>query len=307
LSFALDWVPFGKHVPFFASLDKGFFKEEGLDVEILRGNGSGETVKVVNTKKVHYGLADMGTMIIARAAGGTSKMVSMFHHKNMFVIYVLKDSGIRTPKDLEGKTLGALRGSATYSTFAAFAGLAGIDVDKVKFEFMDAPSVLPSVLTGKIHGGLFFQSDLPTHIAKARGGAQPLGTLRYRDSGFNVYSNGIIAHDDDLMGKPDRVRRFLKATTQGLAFGVDQPEEAARAFVKHNPTASPEVSLEQWKVAIDLMATEEAKKNGIGFILADKMKATRDLMVRLMNIKTEIQVEDLYTNDFNPKIFPRAW
>ena len=65
--------------------------------------------------------------------------------------------------------------------------------------------------------------------------------------------------------------------------------------------------LGQWKVAVSLLSTPEAKKNGVGYMLKEKMKETRDLMVRLLKLKTEVKLEDLYTNRFNPRIFPKSW
>jgi NitT/TauT family transport system substrate-binding protein len=305
--FMSSWVLGGTDAGYYAAREKGFYREAGLEVDIVRGYGSGDVIKRVSAKASDFGFADAASLVPGRSGGARAKEIAIIFAKAPHGVFFLEESGVRTPKDLEGRTLAAARGSATYATFGAFANLAGLDPSKVKFQFVEAASILPSVLTGKVDGGLFFVNDMPVYVAQSKGVKKSLGTILYRDSGFNIYSNGILAHDDDIAGKPDRVRRFLKATVQGLAYGIEHPEEAAGYFLQHNPTASKDIGLGQWKVAIDLLSTPEAKQNGIGYMLEEKMKNTRDLMVQLLDLKTEIQLADLYTNEFNPKLFPKAW
>jgi NitT/TauT family transport system substrate-binding protein len=307
LKFSTSSHFYGPDSGFFTAREKGFYQKAGFDVEIVRGFGSGNTIKYVSAKTVDFGFADTASLVGGRARGSKAKEVAMVFGKAPHGVYFFKKSGIRGPKDLEGRVIGASQRSGSYRGFGAFAKLAKIDQAKVKFQFMDFPSILPSLLAGKVDAGCFYVTGLPVIMSKTKGANKAIGVLLYRDSGFNIYSNGVIAHDDDIMKKPDRVRRFVKATLQGIAYGIDHPGETVKHFVQHNPGSSQELVKGQWKVTMSLLSTPEAKKNGVGYMSEEKMKTTRDLMARLMKLKTEVKLADLYTNQFNPKIFPKSW
>ena len=307
VKFVADWILTGPHSFLFIAREKGFYRKAGFDIDINRGRGSGNTIKWVSIRSFDFGFADTGALVAGRSKGAKAKEVAMVYGRAPHMLYFLKGSGIQTPKDLEGHTLGASQGGSSYRIFGALATLAGFNAAKVKFQFMGPPSQLPSLLSGKIDATINYIIDRPVFTAKARKQNKEIEGLLWADFGLNTYSNGIIAHEDDIANKPDRVRRFLKATIEGLAYGVDLPEEAAKLFLRFNPESSPTIALEQWKITVDLLSTPEAKKNGIGYMLHEKVKATRDIIYQGLKLKGDVKVEDLYTNQFNPKMFPKTW
>ena len=307
VKFVTSWVLYGADAYLYVARDKGFYKAADIDIEINRGRGSGNTIREVSLKQFDFGYADAGTLVGSRLQGAKVKEIAVMYGRAPHGTFVLKGSGIEKPKDLEGRTLATQKGGSTDLTFPAFASLAGFDAGKVKFKYMGIPSQLPSLLTGNVEGMLVYLTELPIMQAKVQEQKKEGHIILWADYGFNIYSNGVIAHDDDIANRPDLVRRFLKASTEGWADGTDRPEEAARLFLKSNPELSYKIVLGQWKVASELSASEEAKKNGIGWALQEKMKATRDIMFKAMGLKGEVQVEDLYTNQFNPKIIPKTW
>lgn len=307
VKFASSWVLSGPDTCYFAARERGFYRKAGFEVEIVRGFGSGNTIKYVSARTVNFGFADMASLVGGRSRGAKATELATVYGKAPHGVYFLKGAGIRGPKDLEGRTIGAAQGSATYRTFGAFVNLAGIDRSKVKFQFMDSSAILPSVLSGKVDAGLFYVTESPGITLKAMKINKAVNHIMYRDSGFNIYANGIIAHEDDIKKDPDRVRRFLEATIQGIAYAIDHREEAVEDFLRFNPNVSKKVTRGQWDVVVGLLSTEEAKKNGIGYMLREKVKNTRDLMTKLLKLKTKVEVDALYTNQFNPKIFPKSW
>ncbi|MBI2881226.1 MAG: ABC transporter substrate-binding protein [Candidatus Tectomicrobia bacterium] len=305
--FVTSWVLYGADAYLYAAREKGFFRKAGFDVEINRGRGSGNTIQEVSLHLFDFGFADTGALVAGRTKGAKAKEIAVMYSKAPHAIAFLKASGIRTPKDLEGRTLSDTQGAATQRTLPAFATLAGFDITKVKFLYMDSPSRLPSVLAGKADGLPFFLTELPLVEAESRKQNKEVGVFLWADYGFRIYSNGIIAHQDDIANKPDRLRRFLKAAVEGWAYGLDHPEEAAQLFLRFHPEQSPQIVLAQWKVAASLSDSPETRQNGLGYVLHDKMKTTRDIMVKAMDLKGDVKVEDLYTNVFNPKVFPKSW
>src|ERR1700733_2058791 len=101
--FSLQWIPNGNHFGVFAAKEEGFYKEAGLDVDIQRGFGSGDTAKRVATGNADVGIADAGSVILGRSNGLKVKFVASFYEKSPDVIFFIKNNGIEKPKDLEGK------------------------------------------------------------------------------------------------------------------------------------------------------------------------------------------------------------
>jgi hypothetical protein len=75
--------------------------------------------------------------------------------------------------------------------------------------------------------------------------------------------------------------------------------------MKHFPEQDRRIVTGAWKITIDLLFDEDAKKNGIGYVGKEKMTYTRDLLTQYQEVGTVVPVEDLYTNDFLPKLFPK--
>ena len=104
VTFITDFGFNGRHAYYYVALEKGYYEAAGLDVKIVRGQGSSDAVKQVASGTAQLGFADTSAAIFAKANDGIPiKLVSVIYAKPPHAIYVLKDSGITKPKDLEGK------------------------------------------------------------------------------------------------------------------------------------------------------------------------------------------------------------
>ena len=112
--FALNWIPSGNHFGVFAAKERGFFRGADLDVDIQRGNGSGDTLKRVAIGTADIGIADAASVIIGRTKGLKVKQIASIFDTAFDCIFYLEDNGITQPKDLEGRNgrarVGAKRG-----------------------------------------------------------------------------------------------------------------------------------------------------------------------------------------------------
>ena len=305
MRFALSWVPTGRDAGFYAALDRGHYKEEGLAVEILKGSGSGDTIRRVAVGTEEFGFADTATLVISRSRGTLVKVVAMIHDKSMYAVYSLKASGITKPKDLEGKKIGSPAKSAVRTVFPAFATLNGVDVAKIEWVDMGNELMPAALASRRVDAVLMFANEVPVVRLAAQQVNQEVAGLLFSDYGVDVYSNGLIAADKTIRERPELVRRFVRGTMKGVAWAAENIDGAAEVFVKHNPTASRDVAREYWKVAVDHLVTPTARKMGLGYMTREKVEATRDLITTYEKLPVKIAVEDLYTNDFLPKILPK--
>lgn len=218
-----------KHAPFFAAVDRGFFDEEGLDVTVMPGSGSGNTVAAVDTGKVDAGWADFGVTVLNQGRGAQITQVNLLQARSAYAVVAMSDGNIHSWDDLEGKTI-ATEGAGAMTAMWPYAssklGLTNEDVDLVHAA---SSAKIPGLLSAQWDANLALSvSDGPAIEAL---GKEPV-VLKWSDLGIDLYGNGIIFSDDELKSNPDRVVRFNRALQRAYLWSCEHPEEAADSFHK---------------------------------------------------------------------------
>jgi NitT/TauT family transport system substrate-binding protein len=304
ITFLLDFTPYGKHAPFFAALDKGFWKDAGFDVTIVKGEGSATTISSYAAGVVDFAFADTPTLILARPKGVLVKVAGIIHDKSLYAFGTLEENNINVPQDLKGKRIGASVGDAARVMFPALAKLNGLDPGSVQWVDMTPPARAASLVLGQVDAVTLFFTESPTFAVKAKEAGKHWKVFAYADYGLDLYSSGLLVREDLLANQPDRVRRFVESTMQAWAWSVEHPQEALASFLKYNSAVDPEQAREHFRIAIKHLMTDTAKREGIGYIDAEKMKRTVDFVSQYFDVKG-VSADDVYTNRFTPKLFPK--
>jgi NitT/TauT family transport system substrate-binding protein len=304
ITFLLDFTPYGKHAPFYAALDQGFWKDAGFDVTVVRGEGSATTVTAYAAGSVDFAFADTPTLIIARPKGAKVKIAGIIHDKSLYSVGTLEENHIDKPQDLAGKRIGGSVGDANRIVFPGFAKLNGIDPASVRWVDMTPPARSASLVLGRVDAVVAFLTEEPTFAATAKEAGKHWKDFPYADYGFDLYSSGLLVRDDIIDNNPDRAARFVGATMKAWAWSIEHPNEALALFLKHNPAVDPEQARGHFRIAVSHIMTDTAKREGIGYIDPAKMKRTVELVSEYFNI-TGVAPEDVYTNRFTPKLFPK--
>ncbi|MBI2882124.1 MAG: ABC transporter substrate-binding protein [Candidatus Tectomicrobia bacterium] len=300
--FLLDWIVYGKHAPFFAAQDMGFFKKVGLDVEYKRGFGSGDTIVKIGAKAAPLGFADASSLVNARANSDVKvKIVAMNHAKAMSVVVFLKEKGYKTPKDLVGARYGTPLASSTAVIFPALAGANGFDSKDVKWIEMPYAASIPSLLAGRVDFITLFTTELPTLLPKAAALGKEVKMLYYSDWGVDTYNNGVIVHDDTIKAEPNFVRNAVKAYTDAWAWSLVHVDEAVKNFLKYAPGMSEPIIRGHLTVAIEHLFDDGVRQHGLGYTDHKKMDYTVDILTRLQKLKKRVPTEEMYTNRFLPQ------
>ncbi len=291
----LDWIVNGYHAPFYAAVERGLYKAAGLDVTIEPGRGSFDAIRSVAAKNAEFGFADAATVIKSAAEGIPTVVVAVYLQKSPKGIVSFASKNIKTPKDLEGKTVGVVPEDASAKTFAAFLNKNGVDAAKVKIVNYTYATHTPALLAGQMDAGTEY--IIGAFIAAKNAGRGPVNWMSYDDFGVRMYSNGIIVHPDFRKSQPNVVRAFVKASLQGLEWATSNVDAAVDIVAKYAQADKPTLK-EQFTLAIPLMSDEDTKKNGLGHMRQDLWEQTQDLMVKYGGQPKTVPLDQVYTNEF---------
>lgn len=303
IKFTLDWKFEGPATPYLVALDKGFYKDEGLDVTIDPGNGSVDSVNRVASGTYDIAFADISALVKFRDNKDNApvKSVLMVYDAPPNSIVTLKKTGIKTPKDLEGKTLGAPATDASYSTWPIFVKANNIDASKVKVENIGFPVREPMLAQGKVDAvtTFFFSSWFNL---KANGVADDdIVVLLMSDFGVEVYGNAIMVNPTFEKANPKAVAGFVRATIKGLQETIKNPDTAIKSLISRNQIVAEATELQRLKMALDRnIVTSKVKAEGIGAVDNARLGRSIDQIALTFDFKSKPKPEDIFDSQYLP-------
>src|SRR4051812_3894645 len=294
--FQLDWIPFGRHTPYYAALENGFYAEKGLEVTIAQGRSTIQGIRTLVAGQSQFIFQDIAVMLSVRATEGAKiRALACMYQRTPHTLFYIKGPGITKPKDIEGKKVAFTPGDSPRRMFPAFAKANGIDESKVNWLSVDPNSKNAVLLNHQAEGMVTYIFTLPVLQKAAQGGDQ-VGAFIYGDFGADFYSNGIGAMEDYIKEKPVVTRDFVQATMKGLKFTLDNPKEAVAMLKKHQPQLDSDVALQEVEILRDISNAKNTKV--LGSMTKEKMEETQDLMVKYMDLKNPVTVSETFTNDY---------
>jgi NitT/TauT family transport system substrate-binding protein len=301
--FALDWRFEGPAAPYFVAIDKGYYKAEGLNVTIDPGSGSVEGINRVASGAYEVGFADINSLVKYRDNPHNLpvKAVMMVYDTPAFSIVALKKSGIHSPKDLEGKTLGAPAADGAWAQWPIFVQANKIDASKVKVENIGFPVREPMLAQGKVDAitGFWFSSYMNLKANGVPG--DDIVVLMMRDFGVDLYGNVIVANPDFMRFSPKAVAGFVKATIHGIQDTLKDPEMAIDALMKRNPIAKRDVELERLKLSLAKnFVTPDVQKNGFGAVDVKRLEHSIDQIGLTFQYTNKPKAADIFTAQYLP-------
>lgn len=297
VSLRLNWYLVGFHAPIYLGKEKGFFSDEGIDLTINEGRGSGVAVKVVGAKNDTFGIADAGTMIIAATKGVPVMAVMSPMNISPFGVISRADANIKTPKDLEGKRLAVTAGDSLTQLFPAVIKANGLDESKIDMIFVDPAAKVVSVLEKKADA-LLGSADAQFFQIEAKG--VKAAAMNFADIGVNTVGLSVIAHEDTVKEMGDLTKRFVKAMKRSFEAAQKDPDAAIAAAVKSKPDVNADVLKGQLMVDLDLLVSPASKDKGIGYGAAEDWDRTVSLLKQYRGLKTDRKTTSFYTNEFLP-------
>ncbi|MDB5797048.1 MAG: hypothetical protein JWP36_950 [Paucimonas sp.] len=233
LKVRLDWTPWGVQAPFHLAMQKGWFKQAGLDVNLEDGNGSVTTVQLVGSSdQFDVGHAALASMMIARDKGLPVKAVAVFARLSDVGLLVPQGGGMKGPKDLKGKKIAYTTGSLEAPFIDAFLAAGGLKRSDVELVSVDAAGKAATYAAGRTDAAF---STIPFFLPVVSATRASDG-IKFSDYGLNMPSFGLFASEDKLKARGDAIMRFASVTAGAWQYIFDgHQDEAVDAIVAQRP------------------------------------------------------------------------
>ena len=298
VTFRLDWVYQGPNAGFMVAIQKGFYKDAGLNVDIGPGKGSGSTAQLVASKATQFGFSDGFVVGNSVSKGMNIRAVAGVYRRNPTGVAVLADSPIHSPKDLEGKSVAITPGSAQFQQWPAFVKGCKLDAEKIRVVSVDPAGTPPALITGKVDAiAGFVQGQVPT--VEIRGGKKTR-VFWYADCGVVAVSNCIVVHDDFLKEEPELIRSFVSASLKGFLYGRAHPDEMVAAVKAFSPTVEPAIVLREAELSWENWVTPNTAGKPLGWMSDKDWEQTVEVLKAYGGVTTPLEASRLFTNDFVP-------
>jgi NitT/TauT family transport system substrate-binding protein len=310
LQFRLNWTIYGEHAPFFVAKDKGFYKDEGLDVEILEGSGSTTVAQLVANLTNPIAYVDAATMMRGIGAGMPIRAVGVTLQQSPMAFIYRADAARPTKIDeIKGSRIAITAGDASLAIFTAFMGKLGMSVDDVKLITVANPQSKEQAVLNKQADSLlgYFMDQGPR--MQLQTGVKMGWTRLYDMAGVSTLSSAIIVNNDWVKDakNQDILRRFLRASQRGWQYTYDNRDEATAIFLKHAPAFNTEIGLLEINGTMSILRTKNTEGKPIGWSSVEDWKDTQALLEQFAKLKPQTDMSVYYTNEYlsEPPYLPK--
>jgi NitT/TauT family transport system substrate-binding protein len=291
----LNWQILGMHTPFYYGVEKGFYKDEGIDLRISEGRGGGTTAQAIGAKSDTFGFVDGGTVVVSVVRGVPIRTVMSLMNRGIFAIVAREDAGINKPKDLEGKQIAATAGDALTALLPAVVKYNKLDRDKIKVVNVDAASKVITVLE-KRADALLGSVDAQSFDMAAKGVKSTM--LPYSDIGAPLIGLTVVANEETIKSNPDLIRRFVRATTRSYEAAIKDPYGSVDAARKIKPEINRDVARAQLEISLAHLESANTRGKPMGWGSDKDWSEMVALLKEYQDLKTDKDGTGFFTNDF---------
>lgn len=295
VTFQLNWIAGGANAGFSAAKAEGFYKDAGLDVDVVQGNGSANTAQLVASGQAGIAYADAVAVSQLIAKGAPMKVVSTIYQSNPNEVLALKKSGIESIDDLKGKKVGVPAGSSQTTMLPLF--LDANDLSESDFEMINMPpsSMVPALLTGQVDAILGSMDSYRIQLENQ--GAELIG-WEFASHGVPTVSTSIFASEKFLEENPELVKKFIAASLEGWSFALDNPEKTVADVSEVFPDTDPKLVTAELAAITPLFCSGDAKF--LGKAEPEHWVRTQDLLSEVGLLPEGEDPTQYYTNEYLP-------
>ncbi|MCF7928883.1 MAG: ABC transporter substrate-binding protein [Spirochaetales bacterium] len=293
----LDWVPNTNHTGVYTAIEKGYYREAGLEVDVVQPSESG-TEMLIASGNGDVGFSHQEYVTYARTAKEPLpiKAVAAIIQHNTSGFATLPDRNIDSPKDFEGKTYGGWGTELEDAFIKAVMDKVGGDFSKVEIVNVGTTDFFGSFRQGIDFRWIFYGWDGIRAEVKDR--ELEYFPLIEVDPRLDYYTPVLIASESTLENRPGRLRRFLEATSRGYEFAVDNPRQAAGHLLAHADQIDPEHARASQEYLAEQYIADAPRW---GVMKEEVWETFGGFMYEYGLLASRLDAQEAFTNEFLPE------
>jgi NitT/TauT family transport system substrate-binding protein len=295
LTIRFTWKLKGEYAPLFVALDKGYYRAEGLDVDLAEGSGAQTVLKLLASGNEKLGYGPAVSVAQAVSQGLPVKVVALYQTKAPMGVISFPDVRLNSPKDLEGKRLAISVGETFGDMLVPFTRINHVDINKIQQIQMDASARSSQFLIRKIDVmSVYLSNELPQIEKRAN---IKFNVLRVSEFGLNLLGASMIVSNAFAAQSSDTVKRVLRATSKGYRDAMANPSEAASLMAKYMKVPEDPGVLRQ-QVEATVVSTNAPQGKPLGWQEAADWEANLALLKETGGISELKPLNTYYTNEY---------
>lgn len=277
--------------------EKGFFKENGLDVTVIPGAGGGDAIKNILSGQADVAFTDPGSLYFALDKGEKLKVMYNVYPQNVFNIVSLKEKNITKPEDLKGKTIGVYSlSSGTHQNLLVMLNQVGLSEKDVNIVETGLLNFAP-LMQGQVDATAATDTGLVVGKQKGLGDVNVLEVKDY----LNIPSDVFVVTEKTFEEKKDELEKFLKAYQTSAQWMIDNPEEAASLAKEYAIDGkNEEQNLEIIKLRNASSISELTEEQGLGALDAAILQQGADTYQKLGLVENKLNMEEVVAEELLP-------
>lgn len=298
---AMGFIPNVQFTPFYVAADRGYFAEEGIQIEFDYGWET-DLLKLVGSDELQFAIASGDQVILARSQELPVVYVMNWYRRFPVCVVSLAQTGIKEPEDLVGRRVGT---PATYG--ASYIGwralLDAVDLDEADVELISIGYTQVAALSeGQVDAAICYAMNEPVQMEAAGESVDVLYVADYA----NLVSNGLITNERSVLERAELVQGMVRAALRGLAYTLQYPDEAFDIALKFVPEAASDAETEAVNRAILDKSVEfwSAGSSELGRSDEAEWQAAQRIMQEMGLVEAEGTVNDMFTNQFIVEVNP---
>ncbi|OKL37776.1 ABC transporter substrate-binding protein [Domibacillus mangrovi] len=277
--------------------EKGYFKENGLNVTVIPGAGGGDAIKNILSGQADVAFTDPGSLYFALDKGEKLKVLYNVYPQNVFNIVSLKEKNITKPEDLKGKTIGVYSlASGTRQNLLVMLNQVGLSEKDVKIVETGLLNFAP-LMQGQVDATAATDTGLVIGKQKGLGDVNVLEVKDY----LNIPSDIFVVTEKTFEDKKDVLEKFLEAYQTSAQWMIDYPEEAASLAKEYAIDGkNEELNLEIIKLRNASSISERTEEQGLGTLDAAILQQGADTYQKLGLVENKLNMEEVIIEELIP-------
>jgi len=288
ISLRLKWIDQAQFAGYYFAKSQGLYKKKGLEVETYPGGPDISPVQMVATGINDFGITGADQIILARAKGVPLVALAVLYKDSPVIIISLKEKGIESPKDLEGKKMAVVYGRDEEVIYRTLLAKEGVDSSKIN----EVSSTMnPTEVIYSVDARIGFELNCPILLNLM---GYEVNVIKPRDYGIRFYGDTLFTTEKMIKENPELVRNFVKVSIEGWKMALQNPEVAIDELLKINSTLDREHQLKFLAASVPIITG----RGEIGYSEKKVWEEIQDTLIAQGMLKDIVDIDKVFTNEF---------